>query len=143
MAKEEKTITLNAPLEKVFDYWSDPAQLTEIWPSMVEIKDVQELPSDGHTCSHVFRMLGVRLEGTSEDIEYVLNERTVSKTKGDIESTLAAVLQPEASGPRMTLGVEYNAPIPALGRSAEAFILGANERELELMLANLKDRLES
>jgi uncharacterized protein YndB with AHSA1/START domain len=47
MAKLEKSITINAPAEKVFGYINVPTNLPEIWPSMVEAKDVQRLPNGG------------------------------------------------------------------------------------------------
>lgn len=51
--------------------------------------------------------------------------------------------QPEDGGTKVTVEVEYTVPIPVLGKVAESFIVKANEREIELLLANLKDRLEA
>jgi len=143
MAKVEKTITINAPVEKVFGYVEEPANLPEIWPSMVEAKDVQRLPNGGTSSRWVYKMAGVRFEGTSEDTEYVANQRIVSKTKGGIESTMTWEFQPEAGGTKLAVEVEYTVPIPVLGKLAEAFIVKQNEREFELLLANLKARMEA
>lgn len=66
MAKTVKSITIKAPVEKVFDYISEPTNLPEIWPSVVEIKDVQKLPSGSNRNRWVYKMAGIRLEGTSE-----------------------------------------------------------------------------
>ena len=41
MAKVVKSITTNAPVEKVFGHINVPTNLLEIWPSMVGAKDVQ------------------------------------------------------------------------------------------------------
>ncbi len=43
--KIHKTITINAPVEKVFAFMNDPHHLPEIWPSMVKIKDVKSNPN--------------------------------------------------------------------------------------------------
>jgi len=142
MAKVERSITINAPVEKVFSYIK-PENLPEFWPSLVEVKDVQELPNGGHSNRWVYKMAGMRFEGTSEDVEVVPNERVVSKTKGGIESTQTWIFQPEASGTKVTFNVEYTIPIPVLGKLAEAVVAKMNEHEGELLLANLKDRLES
>ena len=88
-------------------------------------------------------MAGIRLEGTSEDIEYVANQRVVSKTKDGFESTWTWTFRPEAGGTKLTLEIEYTVPIPVLGKLAEAFIVKANERETNSVLANLKDRMET
>ena len=43
MAKVKRSITINAPVEKVFGYWEEPTNRPEVWPSFVEVKDVQRL----------------------------------------------------------------------------------------------------
>jgi hypothetical protein len=43
----------------------------------------------------------------------------------------------------VTFEAEYTMPIPLLGKMAEAIAVKANEREIELMLANLKDMMEA
>jgi len=143
MAKLEKTITINAPVEKIFNYISQPTNLPEFWPSLVETSDVQELPNGGHSNRWVYKMAGIRLEGTSEDVEYVTNQRLVSKTKGGVESTQTWMFQTEAGGTKVTFEVEYTVPIPVLGKLAEAIIVKMNDREGELLLANLKARMEA
>ncbi len=143
MAKVEKTIIINAPVEKVFDYIDQPTNLPEIWPSLMEIKDVQTLPNGGHTDRWVYKMAGMRFEGTTEGIEHVTNQRIVSKTKGGVESTQTWVFQPEAGGTKVTFEVEYNIPIPVLGKLAEAIVVKMNDREGDSILANLKTRMEA
>jgi len=43
----------------------------------------------------------------------------------------------------VTSQVEYTVPVPLLGKLAEAFILKQNEHESDVMLANLKARMET
>jgi len=143
MAKVERSITINAPVEKVFSYWEEPTNRPEVWPSMVEAKDVQPLPNGGNRFGWVYKMAGVRLEGTTETTEYVANQCIVEKTKGGIESTLTWTFQPEDGGTKLTVEIEYTVPIPVLGKVAEAFIVKVNEHEAELLLANLKARMEA
>jgi len=142
MVKAVKTITIKAPVEKVFDYINEPTNLPEFWPSLVEIKDVQKLPRGGTRNRWVYKMAGIRLEGISEGTEYVPNQRLVSKTKGGVESTITWMFQPEAGGTKVTFEGEYTVPIPVLGKLAEAIIVKMNEHEGELILANLKARME-
>jgi uncharacterized membrane protein len=143
MAKVEKAITINAPVEKVCGYINEPTNLPEVWPSMVEAKDVQRLPNGGNRFRWVYKMAGVRFEGTSEDTEVIANQRVVSKSTGGIESTFTWTFQPEDGGTKLTVEVEYTVPIPLLGKLAEAFIVKQNEREAELLLANLKAKMEA
>ena len=100
MVKIEKTITINAPVEKVFGYVSEPTNLPEIWPSFVEVKDVKLLPNGGYSFRWVYKMAGMRFKGTSEYTEHVPNQHTVMKTKGGIESTHTTTFQPRLVGQR-------------------------------------------
>ena len=143
MVKVSKSITINAPVEKVFDFLGEPTHLPEIWPSLVEIKDVKTLPNGLNTNRWVYKMAGIRLEGTSADIERVTNERLVSKTEGGVKSTQTWTLQPEGNTTNVTFEVEYTVPIPVLGKLAETVIVKMNEREGDLILANLKARMEA
>jgi uncharacterized membrane protein len=143
MARVERTITINAPVEEVFSYAEDPTHLPEIWPSMVEVKDVERLPNGGTKLGWVYKMAGMRFEGTSETIEYVANQRTVSENKGGIESTIIWTYEPADGGTKVTFEAEYTVPIPLLGKLAESLIVKQNEREATALLANLKDRMEA
>ncbi len=49
MAKVEKSITINAPVEKVFAYIEDPMNQLEYLPSIVEVKDVTARESERTT----------------------------------------------------------------------------------------------
>jgi len=141
MKKIVKTDTIKAPAEKIFDYISEPSNLPEIWPSLVEVKDVQRLP-DGTKFRWVYKMAGIHLEGTTENVESIANQRIVSKTKGGVESTQTWMFQPEGDGTKVTFEVEYTVPIPVLGKLAEAIIVKMNEHEGGVILANLKSRME-
>ena len=142
MKKIVKSITIKAPVEKIINYLSEPTNLPEIWPSLVEAKDVQRLPDGGTKFRWVYKMAGIHLEGTSEDTEYVPNQRIVSKSKGGVESTQTWMFHPEGDETKVTFEVEYTVPVPVLGKLAEAIIVKMNEHEGEIILANLKTRME-
>jgi len=143
MATVNKSITINAPIEKVFKYSTEPSNLPEIWPSMIETKDIQPLPNGGNKFSWVYKMAGIRFEGISEDTEFIPNQRSVSKTEGGVESEIIWEYQSEGEATRVTFRGEYTVPIPLLGKLAEAFIVKQNENEAETILANLKARMEA
>ena len=143
MATVNKSITINAPIEKVFKYIVEPSNLPEIWPSMIEAKDIQPLPNGGNKFRWVYKMAGIRFEGNSEITEFVPNQRTVSVTKGGIESEIIWEFQPEVGSTDVTFKGEYTVPIPLIGKLAEVFIVKQNENEAETILANLKARMEA
>jgi len=140
MATIKSSITINAPVNKVFEY-TKPENLPEIWPSLVEVRNVKELPGGGYSWDWKYKMAGMNFNGSSEHVEFVENQRTVSKSTG-IDSTITWSYEPVAGGTKMTTETEYNIPGSLLGRVAEGFITKVNENESETILANLKARLE-
>jgi uncharacterized protein YndB with AHSA1/START domain len=143
MAKLKKSVSINAPVEKVFGYIEDPTNRPEFWPSLVEVKDVERLPNGGTKLGWVYKMAGVHVEGTGETIEYVPNQRVVDKNEGGISSTIAWMVEPEDGGTKFTFEVEYAVHLPMLKKLAESFLVKMNEREAETLIANVKDRLEA
>jgi uncharacterized membrane protein len=143
MEKITRTATINAPVQKVFQYWDDPANRPEVWPSLVEVKDVQPLPNGGTRYSWVYKMAGVLLKGTSDTTDYIPNQRMVWKSEGGIESIFTWTFQPEDGGTKVDVQVEYNVPIPVIGKLAERIIIKQNEREADTLLSNLKAVMEA
>ena len=143
MAKITRSIFINAPVEKVFNYHTDPNNNTEYWPSMVEVKNIEDHPTGGKKFDWVYKMVGVRFEGTTIPIEYVPNKRLVFETKGGIESTFVYDYELEGDGTRLSIEVDYTIPVPVLGKLAESFILKSNERETDTILANVRDICEA
>lgn len=143
MAKVEATITITAPVEKIYNYIYEPTNLPEIWPSLVEVTDIQQLPNGGYSNRFVYKMAGIRLEGTSQGIEDIPNQRIVSRTGGMVESTQTWLFKPEGEKTEVTFKVDYTIPIPVLGKLAEAIIVKINEHEGDTIMANLKARMET
>jgi uncharacterized membrane protein len=143
MAKMEKSVTINAPVQKVFDFMADPRNLPEVWPSMVEVKDVQPAPAGGYNFGWTYKMAGMRFEGASETTEFIANQHNVTESKKGIQSKFTWDYKPEAGGTKLNVRVEYTVPVPLLGKLAEAFIIKQNDHESDALLANLKARMES
>jgi uncharacterized membrane protein len=145
MAKVVRSVTINVPVEKVFNYLEDPLNLPEIWPSLVEVSYVQRTPEVvGSTYRWVYKLAGIRLEGKAEVIEYVKNERNVTKSSGGgVEATYTSTYEDINGETKFTSETIYTIPIPVLGKLAESFVAKLNENEADVFMANLKVRLET
>ncbi len=141
MAKIERTITINAPVEKVFAYITDSSNEREFVPSITDIRNIQG-EGVGKTYDWTYKMLGIPLSGKSETVEYKLNERYVSKSSGGVVSTWTWMFRSEAGGTQMNLVIEYMIPVPVLGKFAERLVLRQTEREADLAMTTLKDKLQ-
>ena len=143
MAKLEKTVSIKAPAEKIFSFINDPRGLPEVWPSMVEVRNVHPGPVGGNNFDWTYKMAGMLFKGSTEQLESTPNQRLVSENKKGIPSKFVWTCQPEADGTRLNLQVEYTVPVPLVGKVAEAFIIKLNQNEMDVMLANLKARMEA
>jgi uncharacterized membrane protein len=90
-----------------------------------------------------YKMAGFTLEGESVALEFIPNERIVTKSKSGIVSTWTWVFGAENGGTRIDLTVDYEVPVPVLGKLAEALVVRQNERELDKGLATIKGRFEN
>jgi uncharacterized protein YndB with AHSA1/START domain len=143
VATIEKSIVIDAPVEKVFSYVEEPSNIPEYWPSVVEIKEVEELPNGGARVTMVYKMAGVRLDIESECTEFVPNERTVYESEGGVSSTITWTYEPHDGGTKVTMRNDYTVRLPVLRKLAESFLTQVNENEAEAVLANVKARLEA
>lgn len=143
MAHFQKSITIDAPVHQVFEYWKNPGNWPEVWPSMIEINDLKLTPNGVGTSENwVYKMAGKRFRGHGEFIDCVPDRRIATKDSGDIESSFIWTFEPEGSGTKMMVDAEYTVPIPLLGKLVEPFVLKMNEHEADVTLANLKARME-
>ncbi len=144
MAKIEKSITINAPVNRVFEYLTKTELMPEWLPGMVEVKDIKHTEEGvGSTYKWVYKMAGKRFEGESVTEEFIPEKKLVSKSKGSINSLWTWNFESYNDDTKLDITIDYTVPIPVLGKIAEAVILKQNIREAELALANIKDKLES
>src|SRR4030043_927416 len=143
MPKIERSVTINAPVKKIFDYIADPKLQVEWLPGMIEVKDIKQTEQGvGSTYKFAYKVAGMRFEGEDIVEEYIPNKKMVTRSKGGIESSWTWNFEPYNDGTKVEVIVEYKVPIPVLGKIAEALVHKQNEREADHALANIKDKME-
>jgi uncharacterized membrane protein len=140
MAKVEKSVTVDAPVERVFAYLKDPMSNLEWLPGMMEVTKVSG-EGVGARFRWVYKMAGIALEGESTALEFVPNQRFVTESKSGIVSTWTWDFAPQNGGTRIDLMVDHIAPIPVLGKLAEGLVVRQNERVLDTALENIRSRM--
>jgi uncharacterized protein YndB with AHSA1/START domain len=135
------SININAPVEKVFAYTTDPTSLAE-W--MVGITDVKDVTGSGVGRHYhwTYKMVGIPLHGESTFTEHVPNVRAVTEGKGGVTSVFTFTFAPHEGGTKLGLDIDYTIPIPVLGKLAEKLVLKRNQRDMDMSLENLKDHME-
>jgi uncharacterized membrane protein len=142
MPSFRKSIEIKAPISEVFDFMAAPEHLPEIWPSLIEVSNVEMKPDGGHSYDWVYKMAGMRFQGHSETTEVQKERLAVVKNEKGILSTFRWSYQGKNDRTEVTVEVDYEIPGAILGKLAEPFIRRLNEQEAETVLANLKARLE-
>ena len=138
-----RDIRVDAPVERVFDFLVDPHNLPEIWPNIVEVKNVKKSKTnEGFNFNWNYKMAGVQFEGKCETIEHNLYARIAIKSNKGLDSTIIWKFRPTGQETHVTLEFEYQIPSSLLKRMKEEIVIQENEHELEAMLQNLKSRLE-
>lgn len=142
MLKLEKTIDIKAPVERVFDYLSEPKNLPAIWPSMVEVSEVRPSSLGGNDFNWVYKMAGLHFRGHSEVKEFEKGRFYVMRNESGIPSTFRWTFSGKGTC-TVKMEVEYSIPTPIIGKLAENVLHRLNEREAETVLLNLKSVIES
>lgn len=142
MAKIHKSITIKAPVEKVFEFMTDPEHLPEIWPSMMEVKNATHTPDGKQSFDWTYKMAGLRFHGHSDTVEAVPNNHVVLKNEKGIPSTFDWHYAKKDGGTEISVDIDYTLPGALMDRLAKPFLTRLNEHEAETLLTNLKDRME-
>ncbi len=140
MATIRRSISIHAPVGRVFDYIADPTHLPEVWPSLVEVRNVSG-DDNGKSFDWDYKLMGMRIHGHSDPVAFVRNERQVTQSVRGIPNTFRWLFAEAGDDTEVALEVDYKSPIP--GKLAERIVGRINEREAETLLGNLKRKLEA
>jgi ligand-binding SRPBCC domain-containing protein len=142
MPKVDNEIIINAPVEEIFNYVSQPSNLQQIWPSLVEITNQTSLPNGGYHYCWVYKMAGIHFSGIGECSDLKPNLMLASKNHGTIDSIVSFKFLSIGGRTKVTLTIDYQVPMPLLGQLTEMIILKMNAKEVGLILDNLRIRFE-
>jgi uncharacterized membrane protein len=140
--KVHKSIEIKAPLKEVYDYIDNPEKNPEWITSMIESHNITG-SGVGRHFDWTYKMIGIPLKGESLCTEDVPEKHIVVKTTGGVESTWTFDLKSKKDYTVLDLDIDYKIPVPVVGKLAEKVLLKRNERETEMSLMNIKERLEA
>lgn len=143
MKQITKSVRIHAPASKIYEYMTDPTNLPTVWPSMVEVSNVKRSADGAHSFDWVYKMAGVRFSGHAQTRKATQNKYVELENKAGIKSIFRWTYDGQDGATEVKLEVEYDVPVPLLGKFAEAFLVRINEREADTLLANLKEHMET
>jgi uncharacterized membrane protein len=122
----------------------EPSNLPGIWPHLMSVSNVVPSLGGTHDFDWTFKMGGIKFEGHSKVEDAQSAKFARYRNEAGIPSTFLWSFEGlDGSGTRLKVDVEYSIPTPVIGKIAEALVARSNERDFDVMLANLKDVMES
>jgi uncharacterized membrane protein len=143
MQRVTRSITINAPVRRIFDYISEPNNIPNLWSNLWVIEDIHRLPGGGKQFRWTQKFADVRFEGHSDDIEYKVNRRITRRISGGLQATVTWELEDEGDKTNVTFVIEYAIPSLLLhGGRTIASISQSYEQEIDKMLLNLREKTD-
>jgi len=144
MKQIKRTIQIKAPVQRVYEFLTQPTNLLSIWPNMVSVSNVVASKGGSHDFDWEYRMVGFHFKGHATTEEAQPGKIARIRNEGGIPSTFLWTYEGlDGAGTRLTLDVQYTIPAPVIGKIAEALVARINERDADTMLAHLKDVMEA
>jgi hypothetical protein len=125
-------------VHEIYDYVSQTSNLTQVWPSLLEITHETLLPNGGYSYRWKYKMAGIRLSGIGECIQIEPDALLISKNIGDFESIVTFKFQSYNNRTRVSLTFLYKLPGILSNQLTGNIILRMNSKEAGLILDNLR-----
>jgi len=142
MTRIDKEILINAPVWKIYNFVIKPSNLLPIWPSLMDIKNEQQLPNGGYRANWVYKMDGLYFRGKGEVTNIVSGVWFTFQTKGSIKSKITWTFRSSDGQTKVTFTIEYGIPFTILNWLTEVVVGKMNDQEATLLLTNLQVRME-
>ncbi|HEU4512652.1 MAG TPA: SRPBCC family protein [Nocardioidaceae bacterium] len=142
----KRSVHIDAPVEKVFDYVKDPRHFWDAFPQSARghdtMTDVSLTPDAGVGSTYRWKgsMFIFHIEGVSTREEYIPNERFVDRSSTGPVWTFT--FEPDPTGTTLSLAFEYSTKVPLMDKVVDRVAWNGDE-DLDKMLANLKRATET
>jgi uncharacterized protein YndB with AHSA1/START domain len=141
--KLEQKVQIKAPVQRVFDFLTDPAKIPLVMPSLIENTNIPPLPlKKDSRFKWKYQMYGVMLQGEWTVTKIESPSRYTATTTGDTASEWDYTLSAAKDGTSVVVAVSYETPKTVLGRVGLGIVQQMNKKELDTYLFNLKTVLE-
>ena len=139
MPKSEASVTINAPIEKVFDAIADQEKAVQYYPAAVLIAvngKPDELGSSAELEYHVAR---IKIHAKITVSEVDKPRKLVQEMSGTMPGKWTWSLEQKGQAVKANMRIDYSVPGGILGKIANQLFLGRmNQRNLEKSLQRLK-----
>jgi uncharacterized membrane protein len=134
----QKSVTINASVDKVLSILEDPERQSELNPNL-KLLSYRPSPLGFYDTQWEYKMAGMKFSGESTVIAYEQGKRIVFEGKGGIDSRWEWTINAQGNITQVALALTYTMPGSLLGAALNKLVIeGQNEKDIEGELANLK-----
>jgi carbon monoxide dehydrogenase subunit G len=143
MSEINKSATIEASIEKVFDFVDDPEKIPKYVPNVERVEDVKRSDKRiGDSFRVIYKVLGVTFDEKFTVTEYQRPSHTQSNFEGGMNGTFSWTFESEGPSTMANVSVEYELAGGPLGKAIDALVLErANEKTIERMLQNMRQAI--
>lgn len=143
MARMETSVTIRRPVEEVFDFVTNVANVMQWRSGIVELRQTSEGPMGvGATMLFVTRVMGRQIKMTMEITEYEPNRKYSTKSiSGPMPAQASYTFKSVNGGTRLTFVAE--AQPSGFFKLVEPLVVRMQQRRYEAELGKLKELLEA
>ena len=139
----ETQIEINSQPEEVFSFLDDPRNHVKITPGLIDVSGVEALPNGGKRAEYRYKLAGVTLVGSVEDIERSPPGRLTQALSGAIDGTITYDLDGAETETLLRYEAEYDLPGTVIDTVLAPVASAYNRREARTTLENLKTFMEN
>jgi uncharacterized protein YndB with AHSA1/START domain len=145
MAHMTRSIKINAPISKVFNYVTDPGNWTTYVTSLVDIRNISdETPKAGTTFEWTYRMLGMNFDGKGSIVEFEQNRKFAMEMEGAFPIRETFVFEGDDESTSLMFGIRYDVPGKVLSVVTNSRLVEKmNSKEADAVVERLKDICEA
>ncbi len=140
-----RSVTVDAPVDTVFEYALDVSRLWKV--KDVALTDVDIKPEGVGTSARMYsHLLALHIEGRIEYTEVLPGERIVAQVVDFLvvdEPTWTFTFKPVKGGTKVTATGEWAVKVPVVGKRIESMMVKGHEQMLDMLLDNLKTQVEA
>ena len=107
MSRIEKRVLIDDATERVFSYIGEPVMSPEVWPGLLEVREVHHLIGDIHYASWLYKITGL-FETPDIRLEYAADQDAAALKRHGLDLIMTLDYEPDsACGPRLALDGDY------------------------------------
>ncbi len=107
MSKIEKRVVVNGSIERLFTYVPEIDRSPELWPGLLEVGEVQRLPTGGILAHWILKMTGLLFEELNGRCEPLVDRDGSLTMLGNVDCAMKWTFQANTRTPSLNLDADY------------------------------------